>query len=366
MKRLKALIKMELPSAVVIGLYFLVINFISFALIQDNMNYVDNSIKSMGMRGFIESVRYRSFMSQVSDILIFTTVMYGIGLCILVLVSFAKDKQYETGRFLKALPYTVRERNKVKIGVGLFVYLVNFGVLTVGILVLRAISMNRLNDFYEVTMLGELSGQSNSIDNLIRIFIVFFVICIGMYLFLIMMQYLINFNIGSVISSIFIILSPLFITYSLLIYGNFIPHTYMRVISFITMIYEGPRYSHWINGNGNVHLAHYEIMGDITIYLMVWGVLILVSILGIHKFSRNNIVEKNDQFISYKWFRYIYLIGVALCGGLLFSDLYAIFLDRRNLFIVGIVQIIGSILSFLIAYKIVHIGAIRNKKVVKA
>ena len=109
MKRLKALIKMELKPALLIGAYFLLVDFFVLLTIRERIQGTWREFLLSGIKNFMgynEGIRIADvFTESMLYIMLFSIV----GMMALVYGSFKNDKSIEIGRFLKSLPYPMRE-----------------------------------------------------------------------------------------------------------------------------------------------------------------------------------------------------------------------------------------------------------------
>lgn len=337
MRQLKALIKMELGPALWIGIYFIGVNILGLGRFQSSINAIESD----------DTILYALY--GFKDIMCSTIFFYVIGFALYVFFSFMKDKNHASSRFLKALPYTMKERMLVKIGVALGTYVVSYIVLIGGIFALRIRMLNIVRELKGASTIRELAEAMLSISQINKRLVCLLIVSIAIFLFFIWMQYVINPRFGSVMSSILILLAPWFILENILmllspyfIRGSIpeeIEHSIMGLLDILN------------------NMVYIDTTKDIQGYLFLWGCMIILLITGlISSCKHNNKIEKSDLFISQPIFRKIYILGVTVCGGLLLTDLYIMFSIDSRQEIERVLLVMGCIISFIIVYKITHKG----------
>lgn len=374
MKRLKALIKMELKPVLLIGAYFLLVDFFVLLNIRGQIQGTWRDFLLNGIRNFMlydRGIRVAdTFVENMLYIILFSIV----GMIALVYGSFKNDKSIEIGRFLKSLPYTMRERCLVKMGVGIVTFTLTYIFYAIGMLVLHTSYLNRFSEIYRVTIFSEVYHQIFDRGELVKGLMLVYVGCIAIYLFCMMFQYLVSNRLGSIIVAALVYLSPVFIVNSLSAYVS---------VRYTNAIYENILYpiTEWLNelmiiflyqGYGRIattanigedFIASYSYVNLTGYRMMFYGMMILISLVAILKLCVAERVEKSDYFIPSKCFRSIFICGVTICGGLLLGDLYLMFSNQTNMKIAYGLITFGGIISFLIARKIANIGIRKGKEV---
>lgn len=378
MKRLKALIKMELKPALLIGVYFLLVDFFILLTIRGRIQgtwreFLLNGIKTF--MGYNEGIRVADiFIENTLYIMLFSI----IGMMGLVYGSFKNDKSIETGRFLKSLPYTMRERCLVKMSVGIVTFTMTYIFYAIGVLALHISCLNRFSEVYRITILSEVYNQIFDRGELIKVLVLVYVGCIAIYLFCMMFQYIVSNRLGGIIVSTLVYLSPVFIANSLSAYVS---------ARYTNIIYENIIYplTEWLNnlmivfgyqsyGELGVNVSTAVTISDDTIInytyvslighrIVFYGVIGLISLVIILKLCVVERIEKSDYFIPSKCFRGIFTCGVTVCGGLLLGDIYLMFSNQTNMGIAYGLITFGGIISFLVARKIASIGIRKGKEV---
>lgn len=378
MKRLKALIKMELRPALLIGAYFLLVDlFVLFSV----RGQIQNTWRSFLLNGIEDFMAYNGgvgIADTFAENMLYIMLLSIGGMMALVYGSFKNDKSIEIGRFLKSLPYTMRERCLAKMGVGIVTFTMTYIFYAIGMLVLHMDYLNKFSEVYRVTILSEVYTQIFDKGELIKALILIYVGCIAIYLFCMMFQYIVSNRLAGIIVATLVYLSPVFIANSLSAY---------RSVRYVNAIYENIIYplTEWLNelmiifgyqGWGEVIVGistnggildnttiQYTYMSLIGYRIVFYGIIALVSLVAILKLCVAERVEKSDYFIPSKCFRGIFICGVAVCGGLLLGDIYLIYSNEANMGIVYGLLIFGGVISSLVARKIASIGMRKGKEV---
>ena len=373
MKRLKALIKMELRPALLIGAYFLLVDLWILLSIQGRIqnawrDFLTNGIKNLTL--YSGGIRVTDvFMENMIYIMLLSI----IGMIALVYSSFKNDKSIEIGRFLKSLPYTMRERCLTKMGVGIGTFTVTYIFYAVGMLALHMSYLNKFSEVYEVTVFSEVYHQIFDRGELIQGLILVYIGCIAIYLFCMMFQYLVSNRLGGIIVATLVYISPLFIINSICGYMNArYENIIYKLAEWVNELMIIPAYLSLgevgINVNTATMISRDTIEQYVYINLMgykiiFYGIIALLSLMVILKLCVVERIEKSDYFIPSKCFRRIFVCGVTICGGLLLGDIYFIYSNETNMWIAYGLLILGGLISFLIAKKIASIGMKKEKEV---
>ncbi|MBU3804904.1 MAG: hypothetical protein H9872_09145 [Candidatus Cellulosilyticum pullistercoris] len=373
MKRLKALIKMELRPALLIGAYFLLVDLWILLSIQGR---IQNAWRGFLTNG-IKSISLYDGGIRVADIfvenMIYIMLLSIIGMIALVYSSFKNDKSIEIGRFLKSLPYTMRERCLTKMGVGIGTFTVTYIFYAVGMLALHMSYLNKFSEVYEVTVFSEVYHQIFDRGELIQGLILVYIGCIAIYLFCMMFQYLVSNRLGGIIVAALVYISPLFIINSICGYMNArYENIIYKLAEWVNELMIIPAYLSWGEVGINVNTAttisrdtieQYAYINLMGYKIIFYGIIALLSLMFILKLCVVERIEKSDYFIPSKCFRRIFVCGVTVCGGLLLGDIYFIYSNETNMWIAYGLLILGGLISFLIAKKIASIGMKKEKEV---
>ena len=373
MKRLKALIKMELRPALLIGAYFLLVDLWILLSIQGR---IQNAWRGFLTNG-IKNLTLYSGGIRVTDVfmenMIYIMLLSIIGMIALVYSSFKNDKSIEIGRFLKSLPYTMRERCLTKMGVGIGTFTVTYIFYAVGMLALHMSYLNKFSEVYEVTVFSEVYHQIFDRGELIQGLILVYIGCIAIYLFCMMFQYLVSNRLGGIIVAALVYISPLFIINSICGYMNArYENIIYKLTEWVNELMIIPAYLSWGEVGINVNTAttisrdtieQYAYINLMGYKIIFYGIIALLSLMFILKLCVVERIEKSDYFIPSKCFRRIFVCGVTVCGGLLLGDIYFIYSNETNMWIAYGLLILGGLISFLIAKKIASIGMKKEKEV---
>ena len=373
MKRLKALIKMELRPALLIGAYFLLVDLWILLSIQGRIqnawrDFLTNGIKNLTL--YSGGIRVTDvFMENMIYIMLLSI----IGMIALVYSSFKNDKSIEIGRFLKSLPYTMRERCLTKMGVGIGTFTVTYIFYAVGMLALHMSYLNKFSEVYEVTVFSEVYHQIFDRGELIQGLILVYIGCIAIYLFCMMFQYLVSNRLGGIIVATLVYISPLFIINSICGYMNArYENIIYKLAEWVNELMIIPAYLSLGEVGINVNTAttisrdtieQYAYINLMGYKIIFYGIIALLSLMVILKLCVVERIEKSDYFIPSKCFRRIFVCGVTICGGLLLGDIYFIYSNETNMWIAYGLLILGGLISFLIAKKIASIGMKKEKEV---
>ena len=272
MKRLKALIKIELPSTLLVTLYFIVV---SLGLLIATQGEMADKEGECLFQGFVNIARYQN-MLNCNDIFLWVrfkgTILFLIGCALLVYSSFRKDKDYEIGRFLKSLPYTTKERLLVKVGMHLGSLLIGILTFGIGMSVVNHQAMNRFRYIYEGISGGELHLQIMT-SHIINGALIFFA---PIYLSRSLLNYFRSF-IGNIIDAICVFLKQL-----------------IRVEGKITIAHrfvKGREYSVYIDA----------VLGSIKPYVIGYGTCIIIILGLIYVFHKRYKLEESDLMIPNKY-----------------------------------------------------------------
>ena len=363
LKRLKPLIKIELPSTLLVTLYFIVVSLGGMIATQRRLE--DNEAQCL-MRNFAELVMYQDLLSCNEVLLSIRdniTILFLIGCAVLVYSSFRKDKDYEMGRFLKSLPYTARERLLVKVGMHLASLLIGILVLGIGMEMINRQAINRFSYIYEGMNRGQLHLQIMQSHQVFKMMVITLLTCITFYLFLVMMQYIMMNNLMSVINGVFIFFAPLYLSKCVLNYfGNLYGSSIQEVHVFLKqlMIAEGKNITAYYLEQGRKESIYIDtVLGSIKPYVIGYGIFIIIILAGIYVFYKRYRLEESDLMIPNKYCRGIYRAGVTVCSAFLVGDV-ARYLTGTYIYgsesLLNPWLLIGAVIGFIISRKIAQIG----------
>lgn len=365
MKKIKALIIIEAKAALFMGLYFLAVNLGILMIIQVSINRSFMNYLNHGMGGATEDLMGYIFLRHLRPMIIFM----GLGLILLVYFQFRNDKNIEIGRFIKSLPYTEEQRCFIKLGTGILSYTIPFIIGSIGQMMLREYAVNKFSDIYSLLPYEEIVLTVNASQNLMNLLLLTFLVCTFIYLFIFMLQFLINHNIGALVIGILTLVSPVFMIMSINYIGCLEKFTYSLnniadriVLPFYTVINAGIHMDIYYT-QAESFITSYRYIKDISFKMCVSAAASLLCLLIITLAVKRYRIEKSDIFMPYLGVRVIFVVGVILCAGFVWGDIGALVLRGGivyNEVISWIEMIAGGALGLFIAYKIAHIGIARR------
>jgi len=359
-KYLKTLIKMELRSVCIMIIYFLGIGIGCTMKINQQIHDIIKRTYSYGLTGFLwETNEIKGWKYIFTESIHIYIGLSLVGLLLMVYLSYRNDKNHEIGRFLKSLPYTMKERYLVKVGVGLSIFTTLYILHGIMLVIFRESFLEKTKDIFEVTIFSEIYQELFSSSQLIQTLLVVYVALVACYLFMIMFQYLVSPNFASLIVGVLVGLSPGFILWNLYIYLN--PWVKGELLYTLADFYS---VFIWGDGNwGSIEIKGMELVPTSSIsYLDFIGMRIAIFLaiaalcfICTLKWCQKSQLEKADLFIPGNIFRGIFVLGATLCSGMLLGDLYYIYYRARNWMMYGL-GIVGLVLGSIIVWKIAHIG----------
>lgn len=366
MNRLKALIKMEMKPALLMGILFLSVNILGLLMIQGRVNSMWNNYLNNGLSDFYWGALINITGGNFFQNSFTVGILYMILLIILVFSTFRYEKSVEISRFLKSLPYTERERCLVKVGVGVGVLTISLLVYMVGLLYLRHYSMGLFQEIMEVTALGSIAEKIFDLGELLRMLALMYVVLMAIYLFMIMVQYMVSSRFGGIIIGMLSAAAPLFMAMSLWNMLDFSSRdTWIgEVLDGFIYLMAGFTRNIWLEDG---FLGYNTYLSGFSYHITFYVVIIMLVVTVILYFTKNNRLEDSDLLMPHSVVRIIFIVGVSICSG--FSSCFILSVFFRNILfstIPTIIQfIVGVVIGFLIAKKIAYIG-IKKRKEVKA
>lgn len=362
MQDIKALIKVEQKPAILISLYFLLIYIGTLLLAGGILNQeFENYLRYGNVPTDINGEVFLPLLSGVALFIFF-------GILILIFFQFKYDKSIEVGRFLRALPYTNSQRYLVKVLSGICSITVPFIVFGIGLLILRNYALAQFKDAYSVINYSQILYIINSSNHLIVAIVLSYLVYVAVYLFCFMIQYLMNNNIGGLVSSIFILASPAFIIesangiFGLSYYGR------VNMEKLFLPIYPVISYWHEIvfeEGNKTQSIG-YQYIRQIEDKMIIAGVVSVLCLIITYYISKTNKIEDSDILIPDRGSRWIFIVGVSLCASFLLGDISELILSRvfmgHSHFITQIMLVVGAVIGFIISKKIAYIGVVAKKR----
>lgn len=372
MKRLKALIKVEIKPALLIGILFLVANLLGFLQIQGRINGMWRTYLNGGLTGYFD---WNGLINIIGGTLFEASfivgILYMVLLIALVFASFRYEKSVEISRFLKSLPYTERERCLVKISVGVAVSAIGMLVYMVCLLYLRHYSIGLFKEIIEVTSLGSIVEEIFNLGKLLKMLALTYVVLIAGYLFMMMVQYMVSNRLAGIVIGILSAMAPLFIVQAFMDVFELSWHSWIgRVVdglTYLMVFFTG--YVNLFSLSPDTYYGSYTYLSGFGYHMAFYVAIIVLIVIVILYFTKTNRLENSDLLMPHPVVRIIFMIGVSVCGGLSSCYILRAFFGSI-LFTAPIVPtivlfIVGMMISFFIAKKIAYIG-IKKRKEVKA
>lgn len=376
MKTNKALIKHETRNMKWMSFYFLLISISGVLLFNASLNAKYMEILS-GDLVSDESV----IILAISTVLNSIMVAIGIGILLMIYLQFKDSKSIEVGNFLKVLPISNKEYYITKLVGGLIALTIPTIILIVGVLIIRSNNMIWISDIHSISFFPELIIKSDSVVNLTSILIMSYLVAVSTYVFLFMMQYILTNIVSGLIIGMFVWLSPIFLLGSLsAIYGGF----FTRVSGFnvslikwqeVLLNYIQPWIypSHLSSFNTGESFEYNPILDNIQFMyykgipfkIIIMLIITVVSIAIGYVLSKKSRVEDSDAFISFKWAKRLFVIGVTTCSAFLLADIGQMFFSGFGSFgsfnslsfiMISLIMLIGGIIGFIISRKIITVN----------
>ncbi|WP_054742662.1 hypothetical protein [Cellulosilyticum ruminicola] len=377
MKNLKALIKIERKPALVMGIYFLIVNLIAVIGPVGSMNNIWRWYLEAG----ISRYDFWEIGSRIYESSYCVLIGYMLGIVLLVYLQFKKDKSIEIGRFIKALPYTNGQRATVKITMGILSITIPFLIYGLLVLAMRSYYTNLFSEVLRVTAFETVSTYLNRISVYLGILGVAYIRLIMIYLILILGEYLLSHNVGSLIITAVSVMAPAYLWLSnieeigsrvdLYQYDEEgIAHGIGYYLHEINSWLEDIYMNYMNTRGGGIKISAGESFNYTTtergsIVGLIYFVVAVICCLVIVKQVKKQRIENIDILIPSQFIRGIFIAGYALCSGCLVRDLSKEVLNQVALgyprIILDVLLVIGLIVGVIIARKVASIG-LQNKR----
>ncbi len=363
MKNIRALIEVEARPAIMMGIYFLIVNIGGILLASLDINSRFERYLRYGKA--VEDINGEIFLPLMASLVAFTF----FGMIILIYFQFKHDKSIDIGRFLKALPYTNMQRCLVKVVAGILSFSVPFIVFSVGLIALRSHATLQFKEAYSVLPYERVIISINSLENLIYLLVLVQMVYIAVYLFVFMVQYLMNNNIGSLVVSILSLAAPAFITisaweiyrfpyYARIKYERLFLPIYSIIVQRRPLVFE--------SGTMNKNVLFWTYIEDIGVKMLIAAVIGLLCGIVIYQVAKKSKVEDADVLIPHLVSRWIFVIGVSVCAAFLVAVIskfliLPLIIDDTTL-MTQVMLVIGGVVGFIVAKKIGYIGIVAKKR----
>ena len=362
MKHLKPLIKIELKTALLMSIFFWGVSI--FTVVSLN-NYIQPFIYNnlmWGMDGFNESSRQGAQFFQIYEWgnifnhwIDLSKYIMAIGIMLLIYLSYRYDKNHEVGRFIKALPYTTEQKYWVKIVLGIMSFTIPYMVQGMVIVIIRKSFIIQMKDFYEVTNLSNIFADLYELKQLLLILTLNYLGLIVWYLFVVMFQYIIMSNFGSIIGASIIAIAPIVIRENIHRFFSYTGRLYWKYIRLYDFLLGNRGYRAFIT-NKDTGIIEYINFGETRLVVLFIMILILLT-LTLY-LCKEMYIENEDALVPRRVFKYMYLIVTPIVCSLLLGSLYKCYTGKGDTWF-DLVTFIGGILGFLIAKMIM-----KTKKVI--
>lgn len=358
----KAVLKYEMKN--IRGIFILSI-FASLALISITNMAFKSQFQLMLMSGIAPNESM--VMDNIQEIGIIAMLGFSALALIQVFMQFRQEKGQEVARFLKSLPIKSEEYFVTKLLVGILSLTVAFLVFIIGVLLVRQMNMFWISDYHNFSLDPNLFKSMDGVYNTIKIMLLSYTIVLVFYSFIFMIQYKISNIFVSIVSSVFIWFAPYFIAGVMGLWLNEIgitsifkelmlsadgirwlnPFVYMIDYKHISLLSHGS--SSYVNNIG--------FIANINLKFIVLSLMLVVNIAMAYRAAKKNLIENEDKMIPVKTDRYIFIVGVTVCSGLLAYFLLAeMFGLRFAEIIIAVLPIVGSIAGFFVSKKVAFIG----------
>lgn len=357
---MKTMAKIEVRSVWVMLVYFVTCACLVISRIPSAVHNVVTRHMQNGLAEMLDLMN-SSFIAPTrlfnDNIIAFMSVTF-LGILFLVYLSFRNESHHETGRFLKSLPFTSKDRYFVKVGVGLATFTIPYILYAIFLIIARHYYLSKLGALYEITLLNRIYPELLPLGSILQFLLVTYLFIVAAYLFIMLFEYLISNNLASIIIGLLIGMAPLFISESLLaIFRTPLLSKLNHLVNyFYCFLPNTTQVACFIGENATEYyaLASVEtvsLLGLSSLFSILISIICIVASLWLCK---RKALEKDDILMPDKAFRWLFVIGVTICSGLLFADIYLAFHYRDTMRIVWL--LIGSIVGFILSWLISNIG----------
>ena len=217
-------------------------------------------------------------------------------------------------------------------------------------------------------------GRIVQLSELLKVCFMFYMTFTAIYLFLMLLQYTINNNLGSIVIGLLTLMAPLFIWISSSEIYGFWRHVGLSRKSLIGTLFipsfpillEGDKINIVMEGqNVNYFMTYLEIR-HYGLKIMTLICFMVVCLILIHLTIQHTRMEDGDKLFNNGIAKWIFIIGVTLCSGLLIADIGLLFvipfIMEDNFIVTQLLVLGGAVLGFIIAYRIGNIGSYRGEE----
>lgn len=347
MNKYKAFIKYEFRSLKWMMLYFLIVCSGVLLLFSETM--------SGKRRSFLEhsGIWYISneFTQELNWIAPFLLIGIILGVILLVYVQFRDAKNIEVGRFLKALPMQSSNIYWIRMGCGIITYTIPFILYAIGIIALRVAHSSWLNDMYSISIWQKRLSVVDSIQYIVLMLFINYLIITLVYLMLLLMQYLISNRIFAIVVTAIGMIIPMY--FNIMINSRY-QVDYFLMLPVLYGVLGSTTGESLMNGEGvTLHFIS-DIGVKIGLLLFMIGIAIVLGWLS----SKHFTVEDQSKLIPKRLCRNIFIAVGTICIALLpqfYVSGFAMVSEVNMVIHLGTIVILG-IVGYIIMYKIAMIG----------
>ena len=363
MKHLKPLIKIELKTALLMSIFFWGVSIFTVVTLNNySQQFIYNNLM-WGMDGFnvpsgqgAQSFQIYEWGNMFNHCIDLSKYIIAIGILLLIYLSYRYDKNHEVGRFIKTLPYTTEQKYWVKIGVGIISFTIPYIVQSIVIVLLRKSFIIQMKEFYEVTNLSSLFANLYELKQLLLILTLNYLELIVWYLFVVMFQYIIMSNFGSIIGASIIAIAPIIIRENIHRFFSYTGRLYWKYIRLYDFL-SGSRGDRAIITNRQGDSIEYINFGETR--LVVLFIMILILLILTLYLCKEMYIENEDVLVPRRVFKYMYLIVTPIVCSLLLGSLYKCYTGKGDIWF-WLVTFIGGVLGFFLSKMIMGTKKVLN------
>ena len=347
MNKYKALIKYEFRSLKWMILYFLMVCSGVFLLFMGTMGEKRKSFLEHSGIWYISN----EFSQELNWIAPFLLIGSIVGLILLVYVQFRDAKNIEVGRFLKALPIQSSHIYWIRMGCGIVTYTLPFVLYAIGIVVLRFSHSSWLNDMYSISIWQDSLLEIESVQYIVLMLLMNYLIMTLVYLMLLLMQYLISNRIFAIVVTAIAMILPTY--FNLMIDFRYQVDNYLTLPVAYGMM-DSVTGNQVRNGEGvNIHFIG-NVGIKVCLLLLAIGVALVLGWLSSKYFT----VEDQSKLIPKRLCRKIFIavgtISMALLPQFYVSG-FCMFSEVNLVIHLGSIVILG-IVGYILMYQVSRIG----------
>lgn len=347
MNKYKAFIKYEFRTLKWMMLYFLIVCSGVLLLISGTMEGKRREFLKHSGIWYISN----EFTKELSWSTPFLLAGIILGVILLIYVQFRDAKNIEVGRFLKALPMQSSNIYWIRMGCGIITYTIPFILYGSGIIALWVTHSSWLKDLYRISIWQDRLLGFDSVQYIVLMLFINYLIITLVYLMLLLMQYLISNRIFAIVVTAIGMVVPA--------YFNIMIQSKYQTSHFLTLpVLYGAMDSitgeSLMNGEGvSLHFINHSGV-KIGLLLLMTGFAIILGWLSSKYFT----VEDQSKLIPKRLCRNIFIAVGTLCVALLpqfYVAGFSMVSEVNRIIHLGSIAILG-IVGYIVMYKIAMIG----------